>query len=217
MKRYIYYVLLSLLLPLRMVAQTDGYDPVNPPNPNWPDNNNTATYMVVREAIPYGAGSFSMYNNQRFHAGDTVTITANDHNDCYFICWKDIEGNEVTTERTLQFTMPASDVKYYAIYSYNPAGPGNPELINSYMLALKSEPQVAGYFNFKDQKVKEGTTQSLRAYINSGFKFVCWKDEDGIVLGTTPDLKYLMPSHASTLTAYFDYDPTDPAQPGTNV
>ena len=217
MKRYIYYVLLSLLLPLSMAAQTDGYDPVNPPDPNWPDNNTTTTYKVVREAIPYGAGKFSMDTNKKFPAGETVTITAYDHNDCYFICWKDIEGNEVTTDPTLQFTMPESDVKYYAIYSYNPAAPANPVIINNYMLALKCEPQVAGYFNFKDQKVQEGSTQSIHAYYNSGFKFVCWKDADGLVVGTSADLKYLMPSHASTLTAYYEYAPTDPAQPGTNV
>ena len=118
MKRYIYYVLICLLLPLRVAAQTDGYDPVNPPNPNWPDDNTTQYYKVVREAIPYGAGKFSLNNNTLFKAGETVTITAEDHNDCYFICWKDIEGNEVTTNRTLQFTMPASDVKYYAIFGH---------------------------------------------------------------------------------------------------
>ena len=217
MKRYIYYVLISLLLPLRVAAQTDGYDPVNPPNPSWPDDNTTQYYKVVREAIPYGAGKFSLNNNTLFKAGETVTITAEDHDDCYFICWKDVEGNEVTTNRTLQFTMPASDVKYYAIYSYDPAGPGNPQLVNRYMLSLKCEPAVAGYFSFKDQKVFEGSTQSLYAYKNSGFRFLCWKDADGIVLGTDQSLSYLMPSHASTVTAYFEYDPVDPEQPGTNV
>ncbi len=217
MKRYIYYVLISLLLPLSVAAQTDGYDPVNPPNPNWPDDNTTQYYKVVREAIPYGAGRFSLNNNSLFKAGETVTITAEDHNDCYFICWKDVEGNEVTTNRTLQFTMPASDVKYYAIYSYDPAGPGNPQLVNRYMLSLKCEPAVAGYFSFKDQKVFEGSTQSLYVYRNNGFRFLCWKDADGIVLGTEQSLSYLMPSHASTVTAYFEYDPVDPEQPGTNV
>ena len=182
MKRYIYYVLISLLLPLSVVAQTDGYDPVNPPDPNWPDDNTTIYYKVVLEAIPYGSGRFSLNNYSSFKAGETVTVTAQDHNDCYFICWKDVEGNEVTTDRTLQFTMPASDVKYYAIYSYDPAGPGNPELVNRYMLSLKCEPAVAGYFSFKDQKVFEGSQQSLYVYRNSGFKFLCWKDADGIIL-----------------------------------
>ena len=182
MKRYIYYVLISLLLPLSVVAQTDGYDPVNPPDPNWPDDNTTIYYKVVLEAIPYGSGRFSLNNYSSFKAGETVTVTAQDHNDCYFICWKDVEGNEVTTDRTLQFTMPASDVKYYAIYSYDPACPGNPELVNRYMLSLKCEPAVAGYFSFKDQKVFEGSQQSLYVYRNSGFKFLYWKDADGIIL-----------------------------------
>ena len=56
-------------------------------------------YKVVREAIPYGAGKFSMDNNKKFPAGETVTITAYDHNDCYFICWKDkiVTGDTMAT------------------------------------------------------------------------------------------------------------------------
>ena len=217
MKRFIYYILISLLLPLRMVAQTGGYDPVNPPDPRWPDDNTTQYYTVSFESIPYGAGRFNMNNNTKFAAGEHVSITAQDHDDCYFICWKDPEGNEVTANHTLQFTMPESDVKYYAIYSYNPGNPDNPVMAFNYMLSVKSEPAVAGYFNFQDKKVLEGTTQNLYAYANSGFRFVCWKDADGFVLGTNPNLNYLMPAHASTLTAYYEYDPENPMQQGTNV
>ena len=216
MKRFIYYVLISLLLPLTMAAQSGGYDPVNPPDPNWPGGN-TTYYTVTFESIPYGAGRFNMNNYSKFAAGETVSITAQDHDDCYFICWKDPEGNEVTTDHTLQFTMPESDVKYYAIYSYNPGNPSDPVMAFNYMLSLKSEPEVAGYFNFQGGKVLEGTTQNLYAYANSGFRFVCWKDADGFVLSTKSDLNYLMPAHPSTLTAYYEYDPENPMQQGTNV
>ena len=75
MKRFIYYILISLLLPLRMVAQTGGYDPVNPPDPRWPDDNTTQYYTVSFESIPYGAGRFNMNNNTKFAAGEHVSIT----------------------------------------------------------------------------------------------------------------------------------------------
>ena len=178
MKRYIYYLMISLLLPFRMAAQTGGYDPVNPPDPRWPDDNTTQYYTVSFESIPYGVGRFDKNNYTKYAAGELVSITAQDHDDCYFICWKDPQGNEVTTDHTLQFTMPEADVKYYAIYSYNPAGPGDPVVAFNYMLSVKSEPEVAGYFNFQDKKVLESTTQNLYAYANSGFRFVCWKDAD---------------------------------------
>ena len=210
-------MLIGLLLPFRMVAQTGGYDPVNPPDPRWPDDNTTHYYTVSFESIPYGAGRFNMSSNTKFAAGELVSITAQDHDDCYFICWKDPEGNEVTTDHTLQFTMPESDVKYYAIYSYNPGNPSDPVMAFNYMLSVKSDPEVAGYFNFQDKKVLEGTTQNLYAYANSGFKFVCWKDADGFVLSNKANLNYLMPAHASTLTAYYEYDPENPMQQGTNV
>ena len=45
MKRYIIN-LLGLLFPFVAIAQTDGYNPVNPPNPSWPVADTTTYYKV---------------------------------------------------------------------------------------------------------------------------------------------------------------------------
>ena len=215
MKRYIIN-LLGLLFPFVAIAQTDGYDPVNPPNPAWPVADTTTYYKVNCVSIPDGAGSFSGYGD-RFKGGQSVTVSASTHNECYFICWKDANGNVLTENKSYRFTMPYSNVTLYAVYEYNPSSPGNPVFSRDYPLTVECEPQVAGSFNIKSGvMVKEGTTQSLNAYCNNGFRFLRWETEDGDVLGTETRLSLLMPSHAYKIKGIYEYAPEVPVNPGTN-
>lgn len=215
MKKQILFIL-ALLFPLMAQAQTDGYDPVNPPQPNWPEGDNTKYYQISCEAIPAGAGSFGGYAFSQQKAGSSVYVSASDHNGCYFHEWKDAEGNTLTTNRDYYFTMPGHNVTLYAIYSYDPDSPIDPQLIGYYQLSLNCDPEVACTFNFSNQKVQAASIQNLYAYANSGFRFLYWTNEAGEIIGNEYQLKYLMPAHASTLTAHFTYEPEAPINPGTN-
>lgn len=206
----------AFLLPLLALAQSSGYDPENPPQPNWPEDESTYFQLTV-EAIPNGAGQFGGDANRKVKPGKTAYIYAYDHDGCYFHEWKDAQGNTLSTDHDYSFTMPSQDVKIYAVYSYSPDSPLNPETIMKYMLSLRCDPEVAGSFNQKDQKVDEGSVQYLYAYTNSGFKLINWTDESGNVVGTEQSLNFLMPSHNTTLTAHYEYVPATPQEPGTNL
>ena len=216
MKRHLLYII-ALLLTVGAQAQTDDYNPSNPPNPVWPEDGVTALYNVTCEAIPNGAGSFSGAHGNSYAEGRQVSVYAYDHNDCYFQCWKDAEGNTLSDKSSYSFTMPAHNVKIYAIYSYAPNNPAQPQMTGNFMLRVKAEPIAAATFNFTDGKVKEGTTQSIYPYINSGFRLVGWYDENNNLVSEKRDLSYLMPSHPSTLTAKFVYEPDAPFNPATNL
>ncbi len=217
MKRHLIYIIGLLCLPLWTFAQTDGYDPDNPPQPNWEEDVNAVEYLFTAEAIPTGAYSFSSYTQKKVKAGQKVSVSAYDNGDNIFQEWKDANGNTLTTKNMCTITMPEQDITIYAVYSYNPNSPANPEYVGKYLLSLKCDPAVAGSFNIKDKKVTEGQTQHLYAYCNSGFRFVNWTNEKDEVVGTTQSLDYLMPSHASTLTAHYVYEPDVPLNPGTNL
>ena len=208
--------MLGLLLPIMSVAQTEGYDPSNPPNPEWAEADTTTFYTLRCVSIPAGAGSFNSSSNGKYIAGKKVTVSANNHNGCYFIEWRDAEGNTLSTKNSYTLTMPASDLTLYAMYTYDPQSPSDPVYTGQYMLALVSKPEVAGSFNRSSQKETEGTVVSINAYRNNGFVFKYWQDQNGNVLGTSQDLKFMMPSEPTTLTAVFDYAPEVPANPGTN-
>lgn len=217
MKRYIYSFLVSLLLPLCAAAQTEGYNPVNPPNPSWDQVDTTKYYTMAYESIPRNAGRFSMSSPQNFRGTQDVIIKAENTAKDSFVCWKDEKGEVISTNPELSFQMPYHDVKVYAIFDRYDDGPGNPVLVNNYMLRLKSNPEVAGHFNISDGKIPEGSQVHLNAYANSGFMFKYWVDEDGYVVSTISNPAILMPSHDYTLTAVYDYAPEPPVNPGTNL
>ena len=215
MKRY-FIIIMGLLLPLVAVAQTDSYDPINPPDPSWPEPDTTTYYKVRCVAIPDGTGSFSGYGD-RFKGGQSVSVYASSHDNCYFKCWMDANGNVLTNEKTWRFVMPYSDITLYALYEYDPSSPGNPYFSREYPLTLACEPEVAGSFNIKSgTMILEGTTQTVQAYCNNGFRFVRWETFDGEILGTDARLSMLMPSHDYKIRGVYEYVPASPVNPGTN-
>ncbi|WP_455587457.1 CARDB domain-containing protein [Bacteroides sp.] len=96
---------------------------------------------------------------------------------------------------------------------YNPTNPSEPGVSNT--LTLKVTPEKAGYFNINEVTTQiPGTDVRIRAYNNSNFTFVAW-EEDGNVISTTAQFDYTMPRRNVTLTAHYDYNPSNPDEPTT--
>ena len=94
-------------------------------------------------------------------------------------------------------------------------GNGEP---TGYTLQCKVSPIHAGSTYFDEPTVCEpGKEYYTYAYENTGFKFQCWKDENGTVLSTERGFYYTMPERDVVLTAYYIYDPATPADPQTPV
>ncbi len=94
---------------------------------------------------------------------------------------------------------------------YNPTNPAEPGV--TYTLTLKSTPSAGGSFNINAvTNYTPGTSVRLRAYNNNHYTFKCW-EEKGEVISTAQEFDYVMPSRASTLTAHFEYNPSNPAEP----
>lgn len=202
-----------MLLPFCASAQTPGYNPTNPADPNWPEDSQKK-YKVICEAIPGGANTFDV---REYVEGKRVTISAYDNRDCKFEGWFDAANNELTTDHTYSFTMPAHDVKFYAHYTYKPSNPNDPYHVNQYTLTLVSDPLTAASFNFTSKKVNEASTVGVYSYANSGFKFIKWVDQDGFEVSTKQYMDFVMPSRNTTLTAKYVYDPETPFNPATNL
>lgn len=59
----------------------------------------------------------------------------------------------------------------------------------------------------------EGTQVVLRAYTNTGFRFVNWTDKNGEELSTSTSFTYTKGAGHERLTANYVYDPTNPSEP----
>ena len=220
MNRYI-YILIMWLCSLSAIAQTEGYNPNNPPLPDFPtDAPKDTTYVLVVNSSPYGSGSLNT-SGGNYKEGVSVYLRAYNNGDMYFMYWIDDEGNTLTTSTSFNYTMPKRDAVVTAVYRYSPSNPALPDFpedtnIPTYNLKLDTKPAGAGSFNTSNTNLKEGESIHLYAYSNSNFYFKRWEDAQGNVISTAQNFYYSMPAVDTQLYAIYTYNPSNPANPGKN-
>lgn len=98
-----------------------------------------------------------------------------------------------------------------AFGQYNPSNPAEPGVY--YTLTLKCVPENAGSFNIGTSTTQsQGVGVNLRAYTNTGFRFVAW-EENGKVISSDAAYNFTMRGSNTTLVARYEYDPTSPSEP----
>ena len=215
------YILIMWLAHLTVFGQTDGYDPSNPPNPSVPEQDTTKYYALAVKSIPAGSGNFNTLGGS-YAEGSSVYLYAYSHDNCTFLRWIDEEGNTLSTNYRLYYTMPARDAVVTAVYEYNPSSPGNPEVPNltkPHQLNLVAKPTAGGYFNVNGGSVtvNEGESYSVYAYNNPDFVFLRWENETGETVSNSYYYTTTMGNEDVTYYAIFDYRPSNPANPGSNL
>ncbi|MGN0222262.1 MAG: chitobiase/beta-hexosaminidase C-terminal domain-containing protein [Prevotella sp.] len=227
MRTRIFIYMMMLLCHLSAIAQTDGYNPSNPPNPSLPettvpDSLKEGYYRLTVNTSPVGMGGVNT-NGGYYQEGSSLYLRAYGYSNLTFCYWMDDEGNTLSTSASLYYTMPARNALVTAVYSYNPANPGNPEKpaepVKTYTLTLKAKPEGTGSFSPNQPvEVEQGSDNYLCAYTpNSNFKFLRWEDEQGNLVSTARYFYYNMPAANTTLYGVFEYAPGNPANPGKNA
>ena len=210
MKRLLSIICL-LLTTVLVSAQTDDFNPSNPPEPS-------ATYKLKVKAQPEEAATTS--GAGEYAEGDNVYVSAYANDHYIFKCWK--KNGEVISETStyLSMNMPASDVELIAVFEYSepifdPTNPDEPQYIEqSFNLYLVADPAEGGSFNYMDvSSNKEGSLLNLEAYPSMNFQFVGWYDSEGKELANTSSMDYAMPKRHTTLTARFVFSPGNPSEP----
>ena len=209
------------LAHLTVFGQTDGYDPSNPPNPSVPEQDTTQYYALTVKSIPEGVGSFNTLGGH-FTKGESVYLYAYSHDNCNFVRWIDDEGNTLSTNYRLYYTMPSRNAVVTAVYEYNPSSPGNPEvpqLTTPRQLKLVAKPAAGGYFNVSGGSVtvNEGESYSVYAYNNPDFVFLRWENEAGEQVSDRYYYNATMGGKDVTYYAIFEYRPGNPGNPGSNA
>ena len=212
MIRKSFSILFLWLFAMVGVAQTDGYDPVNPPNPDV----QATTYLLATSVQPAQAGSTNV-SGSKYSAGSSVYVYTSRNNGYVFKHWTD-GTNIVSTSTSFYYTMPAGNAHLTAVYEYNPNSPDNPsgDYTRSHALALKASPSQGGSFNYNNNgEYKQGEQLSLYAYSNTNYVFKHWEYQ-GKVVSTNRNYNFTMPDVNAELVAVFEYNPTSPQDPGTN-
>lgn len=216
MKRFLYIYIIGILVGmfhLSANAQTDGYNPSNPPNP---DSERGKRKLTVTTS-PSGVGTLS-YQYGNYIPGEALHMEVWGYNHFELIAWIDDKGDTLSTNRYFTFTMPDRDVRLTAHLRYKPESPGNPESnIGKYHLTLQSKPKGACYF-YMDEESEATAGQNFDFSFNEkdDFEFQYWEDEKGNIISTERYLPFTMPEKDVCIYAVFKYAPESPDNPGKN-
>ncbi|MDE5585557.1 MAG: chitobiase/beta-hexosaminidase C-terminal domain-containing protein, partial [Muribaculaceae bacterium] len=96
---------------------------------------------------------------------------------------------------------------------YNPTDPPEPGVY--FTLTTQSVPSDGGNSFSGAGTYAFGSNVNMRVRPTTGYRFICWEDEEGTVVSTSQDFTYTMPAKNVRLTARFEYNPTSPSEPST--
>lgn len=108
-----------VLCHLSALAQTDGYNPSNPPNPTVPGSGQEGLYRLTVATSPVGMGGVNISGGE-YREGDYVYLYAYYYSDLTFRYWIDDEGNVLSTNTDFYYTMPARNAQVTAVYTTIP-------------------------------------------------------------------------------------------------
>ena len=97
------------------------YNPNNPPEPMAKNE-----YRLYLEQDMVDAGSFNRTSGAKAQAGSSVFLRAYNNQGFRFLGWYEGE-EEVSTQQSFYYTMPAHTVTLTAHYAYDPDSPADPQ------------------------------------------------------------------------------------------
>ncbi|MBQ6801169.1 MAG: leucine-rich repeat protein, partial [Bacteroidaceae bacterium] len=210
---YILWMCQLALFGQARIGDNPDYNPTNPGDPQVPVI--TKTYGLSTVVSPVGAGSTNFSGTTQYAEGKSVNVRAYSNTGYQFVNWL-IGDSVVSTSASFNYTMPAQNVTLTAVFKYNPSSPADPDSLGlKYDLTVVASPKQGGSFNVSSTEVQEGHSTNLYAYPNTGFRFKGWQ-LDGEIVSTASPYKYTMGDKDVTITGLFEYNPSNPSNPGKN-
>lgn len=190
------------------------YDPTVPDNPAMPD---TATYYSFTASVsPDGAGTLNI-SSGKYAQGADVYVRTYANTGFQFVGWEDENGEILSTNTSYHYSMPGKNAHLTAVYNYDPTVPANPDSMGvQRKITVEGRPVSGGKFNVNNTVGAAGSTISLRATTNTGYKFLHWESEEGDTLSVEREFNYLIPNRDSKVYGVFEYDPSVPSNPAKN-
>lgn len=193
-------------------SEPEGSEPVIP----------VKKYNLQLVSSPVSACS-TFYGNGSYAADTNVGVEAYANSGYVFIGWEK-DGKTISTDQYFRYTMPTSDVVLTAKFVYNPTNPKDPQQPDlKYPLTAISSPSGACTFRYSSNEVAIGSSYTVYAYPQKGYKFKGW-----LVNG---EPKYFDSDYSDIYSAYYsdtmveggvalvavlEYNPDSPGNPGAN-
>ena len=188
------------------------FDPSSPSDPQPADT--TKLYKLTLKSNPSGAGSVSGGGN--FAVGKSVNVSTYANSGYVFKGWfKD--GENISKNKSINYTMPSMDVMLTAEYVFDPSSPSEPQQPTlKYPLAVTASPKGAASFSYTGSEVALGAEYYVRATPKTGYKFKEWVVNGVVQTETSTTYNATMTEEGASVIGIFVFDPSSPSNPGAN-
>ncbi len=153
----------------------------------------------------FGAGTYTVYSNERISAGKTVTLVATVKDGYNFVGWITADGALISTDLECTYTMERSNVTIYAVYTYYVLNTTAKYCYDSYNEASRwelSSPALYISSVYEKQKFSINTLITLIANDVDGYTFYGWMSGNAVL---SQNKTYTFSMVASNLDIYALY------------
>lgn len=184
-------------------AQTEEYNPSNPPEPY-------ARYKVTTKSA-YGWTS----GGGTYQQGNMATIRVSSSNANYTFAYWTKNGERYTDKQEFVYRVE-ENARFEAVFDFTPVNPLEPVMPNTYRLYLTTDLEGACSFNrTSGAKVEADEYVQIKAISSPGFVFEGWY-LNGNWVSDQNSFNYLMPRSNVSLEARFSYSPDNPDEPNSS-
>ena len=186
------------------------FDPDAPADPAEP-----RTVMYYKLSLTATEGG-SVSGGGSYLADNQVTLRAHCDTGFDFDGWYDQEGNKLSASTSFNYTTTAKHMMLTGRFVFNPDNPNEPS-----PSALKPKHNLTatcnegGSINWTSQRLQEGQSITLTAYVNTGYSFLGWYLNGELYTRLTQFSYTVTTETVQDFEARFEFTPDSPAEPGT--
>ena len=179
-------------------------DPSEPAEPNVP-----IMHYLTLEATDGGTVS----GGGKYAEGASITVSASPNTGFVFKAWLNSNGDTISTSARFTYVMGKEDEKLKAYFEFSPSAPSEPSEPN---ILPKHHIYVSagdgGTVSCSSSFAMEGTSITITAHANTGYKFIGWYSNETIV-SNNYQYTFTLGTEDVSYIALFEFAPSAPSEP----
>lgn len=180
----------------------------SPSTPSEPSEPAVTQYFRLSVAADEGG---TVSGGGKYLAGKKVSVSASPTTGFVFVNWTNTAGDIVSTSRSFTYTTTPQNETLTAHFRFEPSSPSEPsDPVLRHNITVSTED--GGTVSVRDSRLLEGTSTTLYATANTGYKFMGWYLCDTLYTNLT-SFSYKMGKEDVDFVAVFEFDPASPGEP----
>lgn len=150
----------------------------------------------------------------KYLSGTKVNISATVKTGFVFACWTNTAGDTVSNSRSFTYTTTPQNEVLTAHFHFDPSNPSEPPVptFPAPFHNITVSTEEGGTVSVGSSSVQEGSSTTLRANTNTGYKFKGWYLCDTLYT-TLSTFSYTMGKEDVNFVAVFEFNPNNPSEP----